>query len=135
MSADRATVVGMETNRTIILSILAVLALAGCAPSEPETTTDRPPAVEVDTPYNLDESAIDELHLANVRDLAPELEAVPDANLIALGHAICEAFDAGASFDDVALIALGSGFSTQTGGTIIGSSVAAYCDEHLALLG
>ena len=137
----------METIRTTIVLLVVALAFAGCAQSpeaervqptltqlEPvEQPTEQP--TEVTNPYGLDDQTIDTLFLANVRDLAPVMVGVPDADLFSAADAICDAFDSGATFDAIALTALGSGFPPETGGVLIGSSVAAYCDEYLGLLG
>lgn len=137
----------METIRTTTVLLVVALAIAGCAQS-PEAERVQPtltqlesaeqPAeqpTEVTNPYGLDDQTIDTLFLANVRDLAPVMVGVPDADLFSAADAICDAFDSGATFDAIALTALGSGFPPETGGVLIGSSVAAYCDEYLHLLG
>ena len=133
----------METIRTTTVLLVVALALAGCAQSpeaervQPTLTqlepTEQP--TEVTNPYGLDDQTIDTLFLANVRDLAPVMVGVPDADLFSAADAICDAFDSGVTFDAIALTALGSGFPPETGGVLIGSSVAAYCDEYLPLLG
>ena len=137
----------METIRTTTVLLVVALAFAGCAQSptaervEPSTAppVTQPEPVEQPTeitnPYGLTDAEVEVLFLANVHQLAPETLGVPDTDLIVTAFSICDAFDTGVSFDLVALTAIGSGLSTETGGVLIGSAVAAYCDEYLDLIG
>ena len=131
----------MTYRASLILLTLSVLVF-GCSDpvtverAEPTTTEPSFPTTgPAPADPGLDAQTIDTLFVANVRNLAPAIGAIPGPDLIEAALAICLAFDSGATFTDVALTAVASGFPPQSGGVLIGSAVAAYCDEYLGLLG
>lgn len=107
--------------------------LVGCEPESGETPQPSPgPAVT-------DQSAGDErlyetdLYLTAARAVAPELSAVPDADLVALGESVCGAFDRGVSTGEVAEAMTSDGALTGTqAGAVVGSATGSYgfCPEH-----
>lgn len=75
----------------------------------------------------------DDLFLAVVRPEIPEAGAAH----IAVGKAVCEALDDGATLDEVfiAMISAGDHFTPEQLGTLAGAGVGAYCPEHNDLIG
>jgi hypothetical protein len=82
-----------------------------------------------------DSDLADTVYLTTLRAEYPEaFAAVEDETLTNLGHAICDGFDKGVSWEQAALIALNSGYTVQQGGYLLGSAIAAYCPEHEGLM-
>lgn len=104
--------------RSALAALLVPMALvfSACGPS-------------VETESNESES-IDSIYLSVVREGAPLTRTADDETLISLAKSTCEFFDAGASFEDVALIAMESGVDATTAGTVIGAGTEAYCPEY-----
>ncbi|OAN30208.1 hypothetical protein A4X20_09635 [Mycolicibacterium iranicum] len=76
-----------------------------------------------------DETFLDVLDMMGVPVTDP-------ASAVEMGHTACAGLDQGQSVDAVAA-ALGpaNGLTLEQSGMVIGASVAAYCDQHRALVG
>ena len=107
--------------RSALAALLVPMALvfSACGPSV-ETESNESESVE----------SIDSIYLSVVREGAPLTRTADDETLISLAKSTCEFFDAGASFEDVALIAMESGVDATTAGTVIGAGTEAYCPEY-----
>ena len=71
-----------------------------------------------------------------VRSTAPagSLSGATDDLLIELAGSICNALDAGASFELIGLTAIDNGVDIEAAGAIAGAAVVAYCPQHKATL-
>lgn len=98
-----------------VFAIALILVLFGCGGTEPVSTT---------------QTSNDPLYLSQIREDNPPLENISDNRLISLGHTICEAFDAGVSFAQVAQVTFDNGFTPESGGSLIGAAIGVYCPEH-----
>lgn len=109
----------------ISLAVLAVVGLGACSNT---STPDPAPAVShsASAPSSDDQAFLDTVH-----ENAPGTENVPDSSLENLGHAICGAFDQGATVQDVANTAEQNGVDAHTAGVITGAAVGVYCPEHM----
>jgi hypothetical protein len=134
--------------KTIIAALFAVLFMTGCeAASEPElfpaptpAAVEEPEAEPIEstpTPTKTPtvEENIDTIFLTVLRSKYPQdFVAVPDTMLVELGNMICDGFDAGLSFEEVALVGLSSGYSPKSSGFLIGASISSYCPQFENLL-
>lgn len=116
--------------------VLAVILLGGCSnDTEPQPA----PTVEQTTPAPVPEPEptfdADAAYIEVISDVYPafDADATIRAQAISLGHEVCGAFDRGATFDQVAEVAIES-FEPKVAGTIIGAAVGAYCPEHTGLI-
>jgi hypothetical protein len=142
--------------KTIIAALFAVLFMTGCeAASEPElfpaptpAAVEEPEAEPIEStptptktpkpkpaPEPTVEENIDTIFLTVLRSKYPQdFVAVPDTMLVELGNMICDGFDAGLSFEEVALVGLSSGYSPKSSGFLIGASISSYCPQFENLL-
>lgn len=120
-----------------LAGIALTLTLAGCA-SEPEPEVDESSLVDVTEPMDdesdlgeTDSETMDTVYLTVLRSEHPsDFVPVADADLIEIGHMICDQFDMGTSFEEVTSAAMQSGYDPGTAGFLIGSAITAYCPEH-----
>lgn len=54
---------------------------------------------------------------------------------VGAGRAACRSLDAGMSFYQVGLSAVGAGYSPEDAGYIVGAAISAFCPEHEHLIG
>lgn len=66
--------------------------------------------------------------------LAPNHQDATDDALIGAAQQTCAAFDAGATFQDAVMVAVGAGFSGEEAGALIGGAVYALCPGHKNLI-
>lgn len=113
----------MRTIATFVALVVMTLSLAGCiqVAGEPE---QKPSAT---ASYNLS----DEEYADLVRSEAPSLNDVPTGDLVENAQLVCESFELGASFDEIAFMFLDSGFTSNEAGTLIGGAVGWHCPEFL----
>jgi PBP1b-binding outer membrane lipoprotein LpoB len=103
-----------------LLAVIAlILTLSGCQGAT-KTEPDPAPAPT--------QASTDEVFAQYVRDNIPLFSTSPDADIVELGHTICEAFDSGMSFEDI--LATGDAADWTAMSQVIGASIAAYCPEH-----
>lgn len=95
-----------------------IVALAGLALTACDNT--EPPA----EPDNRD------LYLQVVRDEYPSLENVDDQALVDFAVAACDAFEAGATAEQVVSTVAGGAMAPSQGGFLLGAGIQAYCPEY-----
>ena len=116
------------------------------APTITTTTTTRPPTTTAAT--ELSDDAMESLFLAFVRDWSRDkplniIDTAPDSLIIDLALSACQALDEGASYEDIATVAVLSlaendsltDVNVEAAGTIIGAGVEAFCPQHSGKLG
>ncbi|CAN3127208.1 DUF732 domain-containing protein [Mycobacterium sp. smrl_JER01] len=65
-----------------------------------------------------------------------EIPVADPSAAVALGRAVCAGLDQGQSVEAVAnAIGTANGLTLDQSGMVVGASVAAYCDQHRALVG
>lgn len=80
-------------------------------------------------------AAADDQMFLDVLDMMGVPAADPAA-AVEMGHAVCAGLDQGQSLHVVAdSIAAANGLTPEQSGMVVGASVAAYCDQHRALVG
>ncbi len=84
--------------------------------------------------------AADQRYLATVHSGAPDISAYrSDVQLTRLGHAVCDGFRSGASFqqlaDRLALVPSSRPLPSEDLGTVITAAVDAYCPAYDAQIG
>jgi hypothetical protein len=102
-------------------AVLVGLACGGCASSSASSTT-------ADTEF-----------LSAVHSAAPDIAGYrSDTALIRLGHAVCDGFQAGASYeqlaDRLALQEGGGALPSDDLGAVISAAVPAYCPQYTELV-
>ena len=85
-------------------------------------------------------SAADASFLASVHDNAPDIASYrSDVSLVRLGHAACDGFRAGVSYqqlaDRLALLQGRHAVPTADLGAVITAAVASYCPQYQSLVG
>ena len=119
----------MNKIASALCALTLAVSLAACgsedapAPAQPTVTVTAEP----------ESQSTDELLVEVVRDEYPNLDAT-DEQLVELGHASCDALDAGASADDVLGLILDSSSNPETQDAMaftIGVGVGSFCPEHL----
>ena len=104
------------------------------------TTTERPTTTVARTttteePYVLTDHDREVIFLAFVRQNTTNSADVDDATIIELARSVCEAFDAGVSWDDLAATAVvtltqqGQEYLIPDVGVIYGAGIQAFCPE------
>lgn len=71
-----------------------------------------------------------DIFLQVVHNEAPMTRNLNDADLVNLAGKICDAFDVGATFEEVAYVMLDGGLNANAAGVIIGASIAWKCPEQ-----
>lgn len=108
--------------------------LTGCDPDagqEPNPT----PGQGAGAPKSTETVLSDEdLFLVSSRATAPALEAVPDADLQALGQSVCGALDAGVTLAAVGVTMISSGLGATESGAVVGAAIVSMCPEHENLI-
>lgn len=113
----------------------AVLALTGCSsssetPTSTETVTvEAAPESVYPEPSAPDSETVEEIFLAVLADQA-YFSSIPEADLLELGHSICEALNTGSSFDQVLGAALESGVPPFEAGYMVGAAVGSFCPAY-----
>lgn len=127
----------------IIAGLLAVSGIAYAAGYRPAETPAAAPSTEqtVFTPaeeppvneYGLTDAEMDGLYL----DVLAEggVTFTSDAAAIEAGHAVCDSFDAGLTFEDIVTVGINSGSDAGDVGYTVGVAVGAYCPEHTTKIG
>lgn len=108
--------------KRILAGMVLALSLYGCG-----NASDVEPSP---APAPVSENA-DDVYLLAIKKEYPELENLDDQMLLDVADKNCEAFDAGLSFEDIALITINSGMDPEMGGYILGAAVGTQCPEHL----
>ncbi|AXH49429.1 hypothetical protein SEA_CROSBY_41 [Streptomyces phage Crosby] len=104
--------------------------LAGCDPDDGREPSPSPaPAPSEPQAAETGLSGTD-LYLAAARAVAPNLESVPDADLIDLGQSVCGAFDAGVGTAEVGVTMISSGLDATASGAVVGAATSTLCPEH-----
>lgn len=103
----------------------------------PTTTTTAPPAPVVeDDDYALTESDNEDIFTSTLIMDGVFLD-VPDSVLVETGHAVCDAFDRGATFTDVLVIIASDPIMSARAyevGYLTGAAIVAFCPEHTSML-
>ena len=126
------------------LVVAGALALTGCGPSvvaapapvptvtvtaepapAPAPTKDSTASPETDAEQSYLTALHSEDYFVAVND---------DELLLDTGYAVCKAFDRGASVEEIAVSASGSGIPGYEAGFLIGAAVTFFCPEHLPIL-
>lgn len=109
--------------RTLVASIVAVLALAGCA----QPTADAPEIPETSS------QSPDEYFLETLQEELPQYPVQDEAGLIEAGKGVCTYFeDHGVSMLNLGMLTnefLAQGFTNEETATIFVISTTAYCPE------
>ncbi|WP_018549103.1 DUF732 domain-containing protein [Streptomyces sp. LaPpAH-108] len=115
---------------TAALGILGILVLNGCAQTD-STSTDAKPTTTAPTKSNHRHTTDETAFLVTTRAKVPELNKLPDAQLIDFGHKACDAIDAGNSPIAVTLKAEeGLQLGDENSAYIVGAAVNTFCPEH-----
>ena len=101
----------------------------------PEKTV--PPSIAAPSPgQTRDGAALTESgFLAVLRDMYPELNDVPDEEIMQTSNRVCNMLDDGATPEEVLFVAVASAESeadAEAKGAIVGASVSNYCPEYTA---
>jgi len=104
--------------------------LTACGPddgTEPSPSPAPAPSAAQSSETALSDS---DLFLAAARAVAPDLQAVPDSDLIDLGQSVCGAFDAGADTATIGVTMITSGLDATASGAVVGAATSTLCPEH-----
>lgn len=109
-------------NAFALVFILPILALSGC--SDDKTS-------EPDSAYpNLSTSQVEEIYTSKLRTDAPaEFSTLDDETLLRVGKVMCEFFEAGATFDEMAMMTMDAGYSADVTAMYIAYTTTALCPE------
>lgn len=118
--------------KMIFLVITGIL-LTGCMVPVPVDEKPEPTPSQSQSEPSAPETAEtfgDEDYADVIRQEAPSLSGLDTATLIENAELVCISFDTGATFEDIGMIFLDSGFTPQEAGVLIGGAVAYKCPEH-----
>ena len=113
----------------LVGALVALAALVGCS-GQSQAPAPAPTVTVTEAPADSGEQAlVQALRAKSI--ISTDAEA---AAAIRAGHAVCAAFDRGATVDEVLNAALSSGFPAYEAGFVVGASVGALCLEHKPLI-
>jgi hypothetical protein len=119
----------MSKIAAVLLPLLFVFSMTACGAAE-ETSKPTPTVTVTAEP----EPSIDQTLVDLVRKEYPELYGVTDAQIIELGKTACDAFDAGASAEDIIMAIPDTDPQTRLAlAYVVGAGVGAYCPEYTGL--
>ena len=123
--------------RTFVVATVSALALSSCGLSSIASDSSSSPSVSVQQSAGrgTDGRVPDDVYVRYIRESVPVDPLAKDQDIVNLGNNVCYAFDAGMSFNDVAVTLIDSGFNAGNAGRIIGASVGAFCPEHNGAIG
>lgn len=104
-----------KTQISVVIALLGVLALSGCAAGG--TVQSAPD--------------LDRAYLVAVHNAAPTLDNTKDAVLIKSGRGVCSALNSGASAERLSSNAVLGGLALVEGDAIIQSAIDAYCPTNV----
>lgn len=116
--------------KMISFAITGIFLLSGCMIP---VQTDSQPTGPAPAPESVD-TFTDEDYADLVRAEAPSLSGLSTDVLIENAELVCLSFDTGATFDDIGMIFLESGFTPEEAGVLIGGAVGYKCPEHETVL-
>lgn len=126
-------------NKIVSASAALILAvsLAACSSGESSAPAEPAPTVTVTAEPTATPQTEDEAFLSVIREQRPTLDGISDSQLLELAGASCDAFDAGASVEQVfdAILASSDNADTQEGMAFtVGAAVGIYCPEYTDLI-
>lgn len=83
------------------------------------------------TPEPEPETTMDDNFVDVVRDDAPYFRESASDDIVGLGNAVCESFDAGITFEQVSVTLIESGASGHDAGVFTAMAVAYLCPDHM----
>lgn len=119
--------------KSLVLAALtgAALVLSGCATSDTPNDTVTTSVEPFQSESNSGFTAIEDEFLYDVSEhMTPRLHNEPQADVLALGYAICAAFDNGAEVEDIVPVSMEAGVTYTDSIVIAASAVVNLCPEH-----
>lgn len=113
-------------------AIVLALGLSACGGDDKSTASEQ--ATQSESSSSITEQRADSVFLTVVRNEIDWLLWVPDAEVIALGHSVCDAFDNGVSAAQLADAGADAGVTYYEQGYIIGAATQSYCPRHSSTL-
>lgn len=134
--------------KKLAIAAVAILMFTGCStppptpikvtetPAAPVVTTVETPEPVVEEPeIDMDQRIDDTFIQVMCENLSSGCDGVANSVLFNLADSVCEALDAGNDMPALIAVLIDSGMTAKDSGTVIGTSVAAYCPEYTYLLG
>lgn len=115
---------------TAAVVAMMMMFTVGCS-----SASDTPASVvTVTATPEISDPAADEEYAELLRREAPGLRFVPTQDLIKNAETVCDSFDAGMTFREVAETYQRNGFDSNEAGTLIGGAIFYRCPEHSGVL-
>lgn len=127
---------------TALAGLMLTASLVACGgeaepqPAQPTVTVTESPTAEPET-SEPDAYSREEAFIAVVRENQPVLDSIPDYELVSFAETACNAFDNGASLEDVFAAIVGNtsnGVMQEAMAFTIGAGVSAFCPQHEGLI-
>lgn len=107
------------------MTIVMAFSFIACGGSEDEPTNTVTVTAGPEVPQDKED-----MFLTILRDGTDFFDDVPDNEILDLGYAVCEAWDAGVTFKDIAVAAVDSGIPAGDAGYLVGAATKAFCPQH-----
>lgn len=107
----------MQIVIALLLSAVLTFGTAACG-SKTETVSPEPT-------YSTDENFAE-----LVKDNTAEFDTLSDPAIVGLANTICDGFEAGMSFEDVAMIFFEAKYDVNDAGYFLGAATVTYCPEY-----